>query len=191
MSSPGSNRRSRHGRRASTSTNIYGNGLSPGRPQGLHPGHVADGNGPRRHSFTPDRNPTWDEDSRMQYEHDTAPYSGRPYSAKDEPQSPSPPLLSNRRRSLSLVKREDPHDTLAYSSLPSSPITATPIAASPPPVDFRSQYASTEVHHVPFSLWDYLREELLATDFDSHQELKWERVSNFLNIPLAIEKVLC
>jgi hypothetical protein len=41
----------------------------------------------------------------------------------------------------------------------------------------------------PFSLWDYLREELLATDFDSHQELKWERVSNFLNIPLAMEKV--
>ena len=32
----------------------------------------------------------------------------------------------------------------------------------------------------PFSLWDYLREELLATDFDSHQELKWERVSNLL-----------
>lgn len=41
----------------------------------------------------------------------------------------------------------------------------------------------------PFSLWDYLREELLATDFDSHQEMKWERVSNFLNVPIAIEKV--
>lgn len=42
----------------------------------------------------------------------------------------------------------------------------------------------------PFSLWDYLREELLATDFDSHQELKWDRVSNFLNIPVAIEKII-
>ncbi|KAF9038267.1 DUF747-domain-containing protein [Hymenopellis radicata] len=42
----------------------------------------------------------------------------------------------------------------------------------------------------PFSLWDYLREELLATDFDSHQELKWERVSNFLNIPIAIEQIM-
>ena len=42
---------------------------------------------------------------------------------------------------------------------------------------------------IPFSLWDYLREELLATDFDSHQEMKWERVSNFLNVPLAVEKV--
>jgi hypothetical protein len=47
----------------------------------------------------------------------------------------------------------------------------------------------SEVYTVPFSLWDYLREELLATDFDSHQELKWERVGNFLSIPLAIEKV--
>ncbi|EIN11380.1 DUF747-domain-containing protein [Punctularia strigosozonata HHB-11173 SS5] len=42
----------------------------------------------------------------------------------------------------------------------------------------------------PFSLWDYLREELLATDFDSHQELKWERVSNFLAIPWAVEKII-
>lgn len=41
----------------------------------------------------------------------------------------------------------------------------------------------------PFSLWDYLREELLATDFDSHQEQKWERVSNFLSMPVAMEKV--
>ncbi|KAG6882685.1 hypothetical protein C0992_010968 [Termitomyces sp. T32_za158] len=42
----------------------------------------------------------------------------------------------------------------------------------------------------PFSLWDYLQEELLATDFDSHQEMKWERVSNFLSIPLAMEKII-
>jgi hypothetical protein len=47
----------------------------------------------------------------------------------------------------------------------------------------------SDVYTAPFSLWDYLREELLATDFDSHQELKWERVGNFLSIPLAIEKV--
>ncbi|KAK2467871.1 hypothetical protein APHAL10511_000166 [Amanita phalloides] len=75
------------------------------------------------------------------------------------------------------------HFPLTYSSLPPTPISAsppiprppTPISTSPPP---------------PFSLWDYLREELLATDFDSHQELKWERVSNFLSIPLAIEKTV-
>ncbi|KAJ2919933.1 hypothetical protein MD484_g433, partial [Candolleomyces efflorescens] len=45
-------------------------------------------------------------------------------------------------------------------------------------------------HEAPFSLWDYLREELLATDFDSHQEQKWERVSNFLSMPVAMEKII-
>lgn len=46
------------------------------------------------------------------------------------------------------------------------------------------------VAQAPFSLWDYLREELLATDFDSHQEMKWERVSNFLHVPFAVEKII-
>ena len=66
-------------------------------------------------------------------------------------------------------------------SRPSSPLPLLPPAEPPPAL----QYLAPP----PFSLWDYLREELLATDFDSHQELKWERVSNFLSIPLAIEKV--
>jgi len=78
---------------------------------------------------------------------------------------------------------------LAYASLPPSPISS-----SPPPSQTRvptSVYSDSGAHHhqPPFSLWDYLREELLSTDFDSHQELKWERVSNFLAIPLAMEKV--
>lgn len=67
-----------------------------------------------------------------------------------------------------------------YASLPPSPISP----ALPP---FR--LPKSQPSHPPFSIWDYLREELLATDFDSHQELKWERVSNFLSIPVAIEKV--
>ncbi|EJT97330.1 DUF747-domain-containing protein [Dacryopinax primogenitus] len=41
-----------------------------------------------------------------------------------------------------------------------------------------------------FSIWDYLRAELLATDADHHQEMKWERVENFLMIPLAVEKTI-
>jgi len=80
---------------------------------------------------------------------------------------------------------------LTYASLPPTPITSSP----PPPAPNGEQYKlpqaqeQSDVYDTPFSLWDYLREELLATDFDSHQELKWERVSNFLSIPLAIEKV--
>ncbi|PWN51695.1 DUF747-domain-containing protein [Violaceomyces palustris] len=42
----------------------------------------------------------------------------------------------------------------------------------------------------PVSLWDYLREEILATDFDSTQELKWERVTNFMAIPFWMEKII-
>ncbi|KAG6837008.1 hypothetical protein H0H93_016468 [Arthromyces matolae] len=80
---------------------------------------------------------------------------------------------------------------LVYSSLP-----PTPISTSPPPNSFVSDsLLATETVDVkpntaPFSLWDYLNEELLATDFDSHQEMKWERVSNFFSIPLAMEKII-
>lgn len=76
-----------------------------------------------------------------------------------------------------------PSKSLTYSSLPPTPITASPPPPPPP------QHLVLPDPEPPFSLWDYLREELLATDFDSHQELKWERVGNFLSIPLAIEKV--
>lgn len=75
---------------------------------------------------------------------------------------------------------------LTYASLPTTPILPSP-PASPPPIA-RSQELPKD--QPLFSLWDYLWEELLATDFDSHQELKWERVSNFLNIPLAMEKII-
>ncbi|KAF9584702.1 hypothetical protein BGW38_005510 [Lunasporangiospora selenospora] len=40
------------------------------------------------------------------------------------------------------------------------------------------------------SLWDYLKEELTAADFESTQELKRERVVNFLSVPVAFEKML-
>ncbi|KAH7914117.1 eukaryotic membrane protein family-domain-containing protein [Hygrophoropsis aurantiaca] len=75
---------------------------------------------------------------------------------------------------------------LTYASLPPTPILPSPPASPPPQIRKLSPDSSPPL----FSLWDYLREELLATDFDSHQELKWERVSNFLSIPLATEKII-
>ncbi|KAF9310432.1 hypothetical protein BG003_008549 [Podila horticola] len=39
------------------------------------------------------------------------------------------------------------------------------------------------------SLWDYLKEELTAADFETTQELKRERVANFLSVPVAFEKI--
>jgi len=83
----------------------------------------------------------------------------------------------------------------AYASLPPTPIQPSRPFSPPTPVSpttpvFEGPPSSQpDPYSVPFSLWDYLREELLATDFDSHQELKWERVSNFLSMPLAMEKV--
>ena len=74
-----------------------------------------------------------------------------------------------------------------YSSLPPTPIVSSPpLGAATFPTTPAKPSTS---YQQPFSIWDYLQEELLATDFDSHQEMKWERVSNFLNIPYAIEKV--
>ncbi|KAG8947048.1 hypothetical protein FRC04_011228 [Tulasnella sp. 424] len=61
----------------------------------------------------------------------------------------------------------------AYTSLPPSPRTPEDI-----PPGFHDVKVTREAP--PFSLWEYLREELLAADFDSHQELKWERVNTFL-----------
>lgn len=87
---------------------------------------------------------------------------------------------------------------LTYASLPPTPISSpppghrdeSPPRTSPPSVPTFEHSDGRKINDTrPFSLWDYLREELLATDFDSHQELKWERVSNFLSMPVAIEKV--
>lgn len=42
---------------------------------------------------------------------------------------------------------------------------------------------------LPASLWDYLNEELRATDLDGSQEMKAERVTNFFSVPIEVEKV--
>jgi len=116
----------------------------------------------------------------------------------------SPPqTLYHRRRFASgtrdLTLRSPAADELkkTYASLPSTPIVSerTPFSHKRLPSDDSvkvEEAVEVSLHDQdipPFSLWDYLREELLATDFDSHQELKWERVSNFLNVPLAVERV--
>jgi hypothetical protein len=102
-----------------------------------------------------------------------------------------------RGRSTSPVRNmfEKRPPPTAYASLPPTPIQPSRPFSPPTPVSpisptFRETSPTRqETYDAPFSLWDYLQEELLATDFDSHQELKWERVSNFLKIPLAMEKV--
>ncbi|KAI0829700.1 DUF747-domain-containing protein [Trametes gibbosa] len=78
---------------------------------------------------------------------------------------------------------------LAYASLPPTPLFPSPPQTPSLSAPLPSFPSLDSLYEPPFSIWDYLREELLATDFDSHQELKWERVSNFLSMPIALEKI--
>ncbi|KAI0371166.1 DUF747-domain-containing protein [Pilatotrama ljubarskyi] len=84
-----------------------------------------------------------------------------------------------------------PRQPLAYASLPPTPISPSPTLPPTPSLSapLPSFPSLDSFYEPPSSIWDYLREELLATDFDSHQELKWERVSNFLSMPIALEKI--
>lgn len=100
---------------------------------------------------------------------------------------PAPILRDSRTFHASSLSDDGP--LLTYSSLPPTPIPSSPPPSTSNAERYRLPQKQSDVYTPPFSLWDYLREELLVTDFDSHQELKWERVSNFLSIPVAIEKV--
>ncbi|KDN37010.1 hypothetical protein RSAG8_10463, partial [Rhizoctonia solani AG-8 WAC10335] len=111
--------------------------------------------------------------------------------------TPSPPPLDLEPPAPVELSEETPkpEGKKAYTSLPSTPVLGATIPEFPKTarlesIEPRFIRQSNDDHQEPFSLWDYLREELLATDFDSHQELKWERVTNFLNIPIAIEKIV-
>ena len=45
------------------------------------------------------------------------------------------------------------------------------------------------IQQLPFSLWDYLRQEVMATEMDGEEGVKSERVTNFLTVPGEVEKV--
>ena len=104
---------------------------------------------------------------------------------EEDLERPPQTSLSSPPRSRSPSIKDEP---LTYASLPPTPVSLSR-PHSPPPEEHKEYILEQKIKRSPFSIWDYLREELLATDFDSHQDLKWERVSNFLNIPVALEKV--
>lgn len=65
-----------------------------------------------------------------------------------------------------------------------SPEPSTPTVATRP-----RGLSNVGTRFLPATLWDYLREELGATELDGSQEMKAERVTNFFAVPMAVEQV--
>ncbi|KAI8643717.1 eukaryotic membrane protein family-domain-containing protein [Parasitella parasitica] len=77
-----------------------------------------------------------------------------------------------------------------------SPAAAAATAAAAETVYQRDDLQQQQQHQQPneslrqISFLEYLKDELTVADFDSAQELKRERVTNFLGVPAAIEKLM-
>ncbi|QRV96480.1 TAPT1-like protein [Ceratobasidium sp. AG-Ba] len=103
--------------------------------------------------------------------------------------TPSPPPALERSQRPGPVNLPPPsilsEERKTYASLPSTPVLSSslPDFSKKSPLPERKDSVESDDGEEPFSLWDYLREELLATDFDSHQELKWERLIS-LNVTI-------
>lgn len=71
-----------------------------------------------------------------------------------------------------------------HRSLSQTPSTPKPSRAALP-----KDTGAESAPLAPFSLWEYLKEEVMATDVESTQEMRWDRVSNFMAVPWQCEKV--
>ncbi|KAE8241303.1 hypothetical protein A4X13_0g7475 [Tilletia indica] len=105
-----------------------------------------------------------------------------PKTEQQEQQMPVKKINSNTSLNGSSTAAPAPRPTIPASSSSSQQRTSNRSTARISP--------SSPLASAPFSLWDYLRNEVLATDFDSTQEIKWERVSNFMAVPFAVEKIM-
>ncbi|SCV73232.1 BQ2448_7157 [Microbotryum intermedium] len=56
----------------------------------------------------------------------------------------------------------------------------------------RRRGSRSEVFHrlLPYTLWDYLQEEVLSVEVDGEQGVKSERVTNFLTVPGELERII-
>ncbi|CEH18899.1 Predicted membrane protein [Ceraceosorus bombacis] len=93
-------------------------------------------------------------------------------------------------------RRADDKHLIVEPNTPLAARRASPVEVSTPRPSSHSQSAAA-LNTLPLvgsqsslSLWDYLREEIVATDFDSTQEMKWERVTNFIAIPFWMERIM-
>lgn len=103
-------------------------------------------------------------------------------------QSPglAPPLSPTKASDKPTLKQSSsPLSNADSSTKPPQPSTSSKLPGRRGSVVDEDTKASI----APFSLWEYLKEEVMATDFDSTQEMKWERVTNFVAVPWWVEKV--
>lgn len=88
--------------------------------------------------------------------------------------------IERKQESLSVPPPLRPGPSRAPSSRP---------VVMPGSVPLPHEQANLSERILPASLWDYLQEELRASELDGSQELKAERVTNFFAVPMAVEKV--
>ncbi|KAH8549943.1 eukaryotic membrane protein family-domain-containing protein [Umbelopsis sp. PMI_123] len=87
----------------------------------------------------------------------------------------APPVVSGNTGSLE--QKSDCSESVTIDSTPRNTTTEEDIKELPE-------------SKPSFSIWDYLKDELTASDFDSAQDLKRERVTNLLGVPGAVEKLM-
>ncbi|KAK4050009.1 hypothetical protein OIV83_003833 [Microbotryomycetes sp. JL201] len=63
--------------------------------------------------------------------------------------------------------------------------------ARSPTSTFTSHSKPVQLHRLPYTLWDYLQEEVLAVEMDGEEGIKSERVTNFLTVPKELERIIC
>ncbi|KAI8146129.1 eukaryotic membrane protein family-domain-containing protein [Fennellomyces sp. T-0311] len=98
-------------------------------------------------------------------------------------QNHRPPLHTTSKKKKKRKAGKTPLSPLS----PPAPLTPS---SSSPPLSAQSADHKDDADDVSFSFWDYLRDELTVSDFDSTQEIKRERITNFLGVPAAIEKLM-
>ncbi|KAI8925644.1 eukaryotic membrane protein family-domain-containing protein [Entophlyctis helioformis] len=114
---------------------------------------------------------------------------------------PSVPSLSSSAASSSQSSASKPFADLPQSTSEPTPAPAPPAAPAPTPAPALPSSSTTAtlqpsaaqpgpISRAIDSLWDYVKGELTSGDFDESQDLKTERIRNFLNVPLEIERLM-
>lgn len=93
---------------------------------------------------------------------------------------------SGRLRDSHAASESDaaPHHATEESTSPSPSTPTSPTSPNRP-----RGLSNARRRFLPTSLWDYLQEEISASELDGSQEMKAERVTNFFSVPMAVEQV--